>query len=91
MLLRIRYSGDTAALFAGDEMISDNFWNGDVWEVGLKEYRDRFDRQWTLRVSPQKKGAVITFEAAPGTAGEEKDNTGEAVSIELVPVYNIRF
>ncbi len=91
MLLRIRYSGDTAALFAGDRMISDNFWNGDVWEVGLKEYKDKIHEPWTLRVSPQKKGAVITFEAAPGTAGEEKDNTGEAVSIELVPVYNIRF
>ncbi|MBO7634670.1 MAG: beta-galactosidase, partial [Lachnospiraceae bacterium] len=33
MLLRIGYSGDVAELFAGEEMISDNFWNGDVWEI----------------------------------------------------------
>ena len=91
MLLRIGYSGDVAELFAGGEMISDNFWNGDVWEIGLKEYKDRFDRQWMLRVSPKKKGAVITYEAAPDTAGEEKDNTDGSVSIELVPVYAIRF
>ena len=88
ILLRIRYSGDVAELFAGDEMISDNFWNGDIWEIGLKEHSEKLKKPLTLRISPMRKDALITTESADG---EEKDNTCALVSIEVQPVYDIRF
>ena len=88
ILLRIRYSGDVAELFAGDEMISDNFWNGDVWEVGLKEHAGKLKAPLTLRISPMAKDALITVESA---GREEKDNACGLVSIEVQPVYDIRF
>ena len=88
ILLRIRYSGDVAELFAGDEMISDNFWNGDIWEIGLKEHAGKLKDMLTLRISPMGKDALITIESADG---EEKDNTCALVSIEVQPVYDIRF
>ncbi len=88
MRLRIKYSGDVAELFAGDEMISDNFWNGDIWEIGLKEHACKLNDPLTLRISPMGKNALITVESA---GGEEKDNTDGLVSIEVQPVYDIRF
>ena len=88
MRLRIRYSGDVAELFAGDEMISDNFWNGDLWEIGLMEHAAKLKDPLMLRISPMAKEAIITVESA---AGKEKDNACALVSIELQPVYDIRF
>ena len=88
MLLRIRYAGDVAELFSGDEMISDNFWNGDIWEIGLKEHAEKLRDPLTLRIAPPGKGALITAESA---GREEKDNVCELVSIEVQPVYDIRF
>ena len=34
-LLRVRYHGDIGHAFAGNELISDNFCNGDAWDIRL--------------------------------------------------------
>lgn len=39
--LQIDYQGDISTLFLDDVLISDNFCNGDTWEVGLMESKDR--------------------------------------------------
>lgn len=37
VFLRIDYRGDVARLYTGNRLLDDNFWNGNVWQVGLKE------------------------------------------------------
>jgi beta-galactosidase len=38
--LRITYTGDVARLYAGDELLDDNFWNGRPWQIGLKQWQE---------------------------------------------------
>ena len=89
--LQIVYLGDIGSLFLDNEMISDNFCNGDVWEVGLLEHRDRLDRPMTLRISPIREGVQVSAdspmaarsEAAGAVAAELRD-------VHAQPVYQIR-
>ena len=64
MLLRIRYSGDIAWLWAGSTLLDDNFANGFVWEVGLRDYRRELrdnDNALVLGLTPLKKGLLSTW------------------------------
>ena len=36
------YEGDSAKLFKDEEIIADNFYTGQSWEIGLKRFYDRF-------------------------------------------------
>src|SRR6185436_4409540 len=36
VLLRIRYQGDVARLYAGNRLITDDFYKGTPWEIGLR-------------------------------------------------------
>ncbi|MBN2164395.1 MAG: beta-galactosidase [Pontiellaceae bacterium] len=52
-LLRIAYTGNVAELYLGDRLIYDNFYNGEVFEVGLDRYAEELKMQsLTLRISP---------------------------------------
>ena len=52
--LQIDYRGDIGMLFLDNEMVSDHFCNGDTWEFGLMEYREKLDRPFTLYIAPMR-------------------------------------
>ena len=89
--LRIRYRGDIGMLFLGGEMISDNFCNGDVWEIGLREHREALKAESpVLTVAPVREGAVVTAETAMAARSEESlCEIGDLESAELQPVYEL--
>ena len=53
VLLQVDYTGDIGSAFVDGELISDNFYNGAVWEIGLKDV-------WNLNM-----GREITFVITP--------------------------
>ena len=71
-------------------MISDNFCNTDVWEVGLLEQKDRLNRAMVLNVAPIREGAVVNVESAMAARNEEvRAMIAELREIRVQPVYEI--
>ncbi len=91
VLLCVHYRGDTGMLFLRDRMISDHFCNGDVWEVGLMEYREvLLKEEMTLRILPVREGRIVDT-SSPMAAGNEHFTrlSEEMQNMELQPVYEI--
>ena len=89
--LRIDYEGDIGMLFLGNTLISDNFCNGDTWEIGLREQIKALKtEQPVLTVAPLREGAVVSAESAMAARSENSSReTGELKKAELQPVYEI--
>ena len=91
VLLRIRFRGDIGTLWLDGEMISDNFCNGDVWEVGLKEYARRLDSPMTLYISPLRRGTKVNVESPMAARSEEAaERLAQLESVTAQPVYELR-
>lgn len=90
--LQIHYSGDIGHAFINGKMISDNFCNGDVWEIGLSEYRDELKKySLTIYITPLREGANVNVESVmAGRREEVASAAGEITSISACPVYEIR-
>lgn len=91
MLLRIRYSGDIAWLWAGSTLLDDNFANGSIWEVGLRDYRRELldnDNALVLGLTPLKKGSFVNVDSAMAARTEQvEQSVGRLISVELTPIY----
>lgn len=59
VIMRIAYSGDAARLYAGDQLIDDQFYYGPPWEIGLNWFRHLRGEPFTLRILPLRKDAPI--------------------------------
>ncbi len=77
-----------ARLFAGMEMIDDQFLDGRVWEVGLKRFSGQIKAPLMLAVLPMRKDAPIYLDG--GVAGMvDGDQTAEVTSVSVVPQYRL--
>ncbi len=66
-LLRIRYRGDTASAFAGGQMISDNFCNGDPWDIRLDPYaKELLKEPPVICITPVKRNVCVDASAMAG-------------------------
>lgn len=82
-LLRLHYSGDVARVLIGDRMIMDDFYNGDVLEIGLRRHAAELkDRVLTVAILPLQKSAPIYY---PASALPAADLTAELARVELIP------
>ena len=89
--LQIDYRGDIGMLFLGNEMVSDNFCNGDTWEFGLREYEDRLNTPFVLYIAPLKKGAKVNAETAMAARSETADALiSELKAVRAQPVYEVK-
>lgn len=60
IILRIEYEGDIGYAFIGNKLINDNFFNGQIWEIGLKRYFNELaEKDIYIFISPIRKGKVI--------------------------------
>ena len=88
--LQINYRGDIGMLFLNNTMISDNFCNGDTWEIGLKEQQASLNQALTLKIAPVREGATINVESAMAARNEEvKALIAELESVRVQPVYEM--
>ncbi|OZG64066.1 beta-galactosidase [Bifidobacterium eulemuris] len=93
--LKIRYQGDIGWLWAGATLVDDNFANGDVWEIGLREHADLLvdnRNRLVLTITPIKEGANVNVESAMAARMENVDaRIAGLVSIEARAVYEAGF
>ena len=88
--LQIDYQGDIGTLFLDDVLISDNFCNGDTWEVGLMEQKDKLPGRMVLKIAPIREGANVNVESSMAARNEEvKAMIAKLHQVRVQPVYEI--
>ena len=91
-LLRIKYQGDVARFYLGDKFLTDNFYNGNAFEIGINRFAPEIYKQdLILKILPLRKDAPIYLadEAKPDFEG--KDNICKVLRAELVEIYEANF
>ncbi len=87
VLLRVRYRGDIGNAFAGNELISDNFCNGDAWDLRVDCYAEILKAQpLVLYLTPAKENVTVDASAMAGLQEKADMKAAELLSAELVTV-----
>lgn len=91
LILQVDYVGDIGHAFIDGKMISDNFYNNDTWEIGLKEHAiDLEKHKITIYITPLKEGVNVNVESAMAARMEEVDAyIGNLNSVKVKPIYEI--
>ena len=59
VFMHIDYTGDTGNAFIDGTMVSDHFYNGNAWEIGLKRFTpEELAKSMYVYISPLRKGEV---------------------------------
>ncbi len=86
VLLRVAYAGDAARLYAGEQLIDDQFYYGPPWEIGLSRFQHLRGQPFTLRILPLRKDAPIYLPKAQWPDFGGKDTALELGHIDVVIV-----
>ncbi|MBT9493189.1 MAG: beta-galactosidase [Paucibacter sp.] len=87
VLLQIDFVGDIGRLFAGTKMLDDWYYNGQLWQIGLKGLSPKAGKPLNLSVLPLRADAPIYLprEHRPDFKGEGQ--LAELRKVSLIPVY----
>ena len=90
IFLAVQYQGDEARLLAGDRLLTDNFFNGAEWRIGLKRFLSSPAAEaFTLQVLPLQQKAPIFFEPGFAPKFDKDGQAGSLQSVEALPEYQI--
>jgi len=90
VLLEVHYQGDEARLLNGGHLLTDNFFNGTDWRIGLKRFLDGAPAHaFTLQVLPLSKEAPIFFDEGKAPTMENDGQAGSLQSIDAIPEYEL--
>lgn len=87
--LDIRYQGDVGRLFAGADMLDDNYYDGQVWQVGLRRFASQLGEPWTLTVLPLRSDAPIYIQPPYRPQQAEGGQLARLIDVRLVPAYGL--
>ena len=60
LFLRVEYVGDIGNCFINGVLVADDFYNGDVWEIGLKQFVDpAAEVELLIQITPIKQNAGV--------------------------------
>jgi hypothetical protein len=60
LYLRLPYYGDAARIYAGEKLLTDDYYNGTALEIGLRRYStDLAGNELTVRILPLEKNAPV--------------------------------
>ncbi len=87
VLLRVLYEGDIGSAFVGGQMISDNFCNGDIWDIRLDSCADALEKEpLVLYLTPKKENVTVDTSSMAGLREQADITEGRLLSAELVAV-----
>lgn len=91
VLIQIMYEGDIGHAFINGELVSDNFCNGAVWEIGLKEvWSPSMGDEFTIYITPKKEEAGVDVSSTmAGRLEQLKNAVAELKSVTVRPVGNV--
>ena len=89
LFLDVKYVGDVARLTSKGKLLTDNFYNGEPWQIGLRRFREQIDGNGLeLQVLPLRKDAPIFLEDRYRVPGREAQIVNLS-SLTLVPQYRL--
>lgn len=91
VFLHIDYRGDVARLYGGSRLLDDNFWNGNPWQIGLKEL-DAETAGGTLQLDllPLPSSYPMHLEKAAMSLSSSASSGAPALkNVTLVPQYQL--
>jgi hypothetical protein len=96
-ILRVHYVGDVARVTLDGRLLTDDFYNGNVWEIGLRRHAPDIVRgDLRIAILPLRKDAVAGPARKIYLADGQIPDFGAAASIvqlnivEIVPRYEAR-
>lgn len=92
-LLQIEYRGDVGHAFINGELVSDNFSNHGVWEIGLKEvWKPEMGREITFVITPLKEKVKVDVSSTmAGRMEQDSNSLAELWSVKIKPVQEVVF
>ena len=88
--LRFDYVGDVARLFAGTELIDDEYFNGLTWEIGLKRFAQKLQQPFTMTILPLRQDAPIYMEPQYRPAMSAGAQAADVLRVRISPEYRLR-
>jgi beta-galactosidase len=91
LYLQIRYQGDVARLYSGNRLLTDNFYSGKPWTVGLRRFLgdDGAGTKLTLNILPLRKDAPVYFELPAPIHFPGDGQVSRLGEVRLVPEYQL--
>jgi hypothetical protein len=90
LFLQIGYQGDVARLSAAHKLLTDNFYNGQDWEIGLGRFLNpRGFSSFELSILPLRKDAPVYLEGPDDLDFSPNGQIGKLDGVSLVPEYQL--
>ncbi len=90
LFLQIDYRGDVARLYSGEHLLTDNFYNGQPWKIGLRRFlNENGGGKFTLSILPLRSDAPVYFELSHPLHFSQQGQTVGIDSIRIVPEYQL--
>ena len=88
LFLRIAYEGDVARIYAGNRLITDDFYHGAPWEIGLRNLPAAALRHGLdLQILPLREDAPIYLAAGARPAAFPGGQIARLLRVQVVPNY----
>ncbi len=88
VFLRLNYEGDVARLYSGGKLMSDDFFSGTTWTVGLDMLMSRGeDPELELRILPLRQDAPIYLPAGARPVFPSSGEVANLKEVLVVPEY----
>jgi beta-galactosidase len=92
LLLRISYTGDVARAYLGDRLLTDDFYNGRPFEIGLNRFGPSAIAEGiTLKVLPLQSEAPIYLHESVRPPFHNKPAVATLDGVEVVEMHEVRF
>jgi hypothetical protein len=90
LFLEIKYQGDVARLYSNHRLLTDDFYNGLTWFIGLRRFLDPENAgKFELHILPLRKDAPIYQEFPSPPEFSANGQVDRLDSIRLVPEYEL--
>lgn len=87
VFLRITYEGDVARFYADGELLTDNFYNGTPWLIGLEQVPCREWNRLELKILPLRNHAPIYLPKGARPAPSPNGQVVNLKEVQAVPEY----
>lgn len=90
LYLQVSYQGDVARLYSAHRLLTDDFYNGQPWWIGLDRFLDRRGlTTFDLSILPLRKDAPVYFEIQDPPSFAPNGQIGKLDGLSLVPEYQL--
>jgi hypothetical protein len=86
----VNYQGDVARFSGGGKLLDDDFFNGEIWSIGLKRFLNPGkESAFDLSILPLRKDAPFFLEPAKPIRYAKNGQVCSLDRVRLVPEYEL--